>query len=147
MHAAGPCRNPFLFRAAVLACNHETVGENFGRNPFLFRAAVLAGPVRAAMAALHVVIPSCSGLRFSQKDAGFSTERVSRNPFLFRAAVLARSFARSASLCRRNPFLFRAAVLASRNGRFAIARRRNPFLFRAAVLASAIETAVRHLVS
>ncbi len=126
----------------------------------MFRAAVLARSLCAYVKCAHVVIPSCSGLRFSPYGAVLDAFGGSRNPFLFRAAVLARwkgksvyvhvvipscsglRFSRSTRRTTfakpsRNPFLFRAAVLASTGRHRASGRRRNPFLFRAAVLAGA----------
>ncbi len=60
-----------------------------------------------------VVIPSCSGLRFSQEVQIEAGAGRGRNPFLFRAAVLASRGMRCVVIyLGRNPFLFRAAVLA-----------------------------------
>ncbi len=131
------------------------------RNPFLFRAAVLALGRALDLRLKQVVIPSCSGLRFSQANYADNPWLPGRNPFLFRAAVLASygvhtrgggnvvipscsglRFSRVGCDCPwdprgRNPFLFRAAVLAYCEAWMSHTFGRNPFLFRAAVLACA----------
>ncbi len=93
VQAAG--RNPFLFRAAVLDQFADARADR-GRNPFLFRAAVLVRDEEWALVR-EVVIPSCSGLRFSADRSSGPNRPLGRNPFLFRAAVLGAAGVRSAT--------------------------------------------------